>query len=153
MPIKRIQAKGVGVLGLAINNNHEFLITCRNQPQDPAVHMKWQIPGGGSEFGEQPEETLVREMQEELNVIPTILHPLPFAKTSLLIHSKGEYCITLLCYLITIGSQIPRIGDPETLEYKWVKQSDLYGLQNLPLTVEFIDEATKMCNQYSLWPV
>lgn len=140
-----------GVLGLAIDKDCRFLLTQRYEPEHLEVHEKWQIPGGGLEFGEQPEETLTREMQEELGVTPIILYPYPICKTSVWHHPEKSVSVTLLCYIITIGSQIPRIGDPETLEYSWVKREEIYGLNKLPLTEVFVDAATKICNQYSLW--
>ncbi len=140
-----------GVLGLAIDAEHRFLLTQRNEPEHPEVHEKWQIAGGGLEFGEQPEETLFREMQEELNVTPTILYPYPICKTSVWHHADKSVSVTLLCYIITIGSQIPRIGDPETLDYAWLNREELYRLNKLPQTEIFIDAAIKICNQYSLW--
>ena len=141
-----------GVLGLAVNQNHEFLITQRNQPETPEIHEQWQVPGGGMESGEQPEETLHREMLEELNLVPHILFPYPVCKTQVWQQGSDTTSAYLMTYLITIGSQIPRIGDPETLEYQWVKSPKLYRLKCLPLTRVFIDEAIKICNRYSLWP-
>ncbi len=141
-----------GVLGLAINQKHQFLLTQRNQPESPEVHQKWQVPGGGMEFGEQPEDTLHRELQEELNVKPTILYPYPICKTSIWHHPKTSISVPLMCFIITIGSQTPRIGDLESLDYAWVSNEELYRLNALPLTTEFIDGATKICNQYGLWP-
>lgn len=73
----------VGVLGLPVNKKQEVLLTRRHAPENVAFHHKWQIAGGEMEFGEKPEETLKREIWEELRVKPKILHPLPIAKTKL----------------------------------------------------------------------
>jgi 8-oxo-dGTP diphosphatase len=150
--MKKPQLLFTGVLGLAINDKREFLVTQRNQPEHSDVHEKWQVPGGGLEFGEQPEETLVRELTEEITVIPTIIYPYPICKTSVWHHHDEDSSATLLCYLVTIGQQQPKIDDPETLDWRWVKKEDLYRLECLPLTEVFIDIAIKICTQYSLWP-
>ncbi len=35
---------------------------------------RWQLPGGGVEEGETPDEAIKRELQEEIGIIPKILH-------------------------------------------------------------------------------
>jgi len=141
-----------GVLGLAINPEGKFLVTLRNEPDNPNMHQKWQVPGGGIEFGEQPIDTLRREMKEELNLIPTILFPYPITATQVWKQANTQVHVNLQCFLITIGQQIPVIVYPETLEWQWVTRDDIYRLKSLPLTRVFIDTATKMCNQYNLLP-
>ncbi len=142
----------VGVLGLAVNANHQFLLTKRNEPTIPELHQKWQVPGGGVEANEQPIDTFYREMNEELLIKPEIIFPYPIVKTKLVELKNATYQLTLMTYICVIGSQKPKIGDPETLDYAWFKREDLYGIEMLQNTQEFCDETTKICNQYSLWP-
>lgn len=134
----------VGVLGLAVNKDGKFLLTQRNQPKDPEVHMKWQIAGGGMEFGESPEQTLARELQEELHVSARILSPNPIAKTSVWDLKDHPFHVTLLCYVISIGDQTPVIGDSETLAFKWYTPNEIATLDCLPFTREFVEEAMVM---------
>jgi 8-oxo-dGTP pyrophosphatase MutT (NUDIX family) len=141
-----------GVLGLIVNHQHQFLLTQRNQPETPSIHQGWQVPGGGVEFTETPTQTLIREMQEELSVTPTILFPYPMARTQVWRHEAKPLHLTLLCFVCVIGQQQPVIGDPETLDFNWLKREELYGFKILPNTIEICDEATKICNQYGLWP-
>lgn len=133
-----------GVLGLAINSSGQFLLTQRNQPEDPEVHLKWQIPGGGMEYGEMPEQTLAREMQEELEVSARILFPHPIAKTSLWNLKDRSFHVTLLCYLISIDDQTAFIGDSETHAWKWYSPEEIASLNVLPLTHEFVTEALRI---------
>ncbi|HZZ98472.1 MAG TPA: NUDIX hydrolase [Candidatus Saccharimonadia bacterium] len=128
-----------GVLGLAVNEKGEYLLTQRNQPKDPEVHMLWQIPGGGMEFGEQPEQTLSREMQEELGVAVRILHPLPVAKTSVWILKTYDLHVTLLCYLVSIDDQTPKINDPETANFGWYSIQNMHDLKLMALTGDFVE--------------
>lgn len=54
----------IGVYGLIRNNNQVLL--CRLSGEVvPHYQGWWTLPGGGMEFGEHPEETLVREVLEE----------------------------------------------------------------------------------------
>lgn len=135
----------IGVVGLAINDRGQVLLTQRHQPQDPDVHLCWQIPGGGMEFGESPEQTLAREMQEELGVSVRILHPYPVAKTSVFA-AKTPFHVTLLCYLVSIDNQTPTLNDPETAAWKWMTLDEAAKLQTLPSTMEFIQEAVALAH-------
>lgn len=51
----------IGVYGLIIRNEKILLIKKANGP----YKGKFDLPGGSLEFGEKPEETLVREFKEE----------------------------------------------------------------------------------------
>ncbi len=133
----------IGVVGLAVNDKGQVLLTQRHQPQDPLVHECWQLPGGGMEFGESPEQTLAREIQEELGVSVRILYPHPIAKTSIFA-TKVPFHVTLLCYLVSIDNQTPILNDPETAAWKWMTLDEAAKLHSLPLTMEFIQEATAL---------
>lgn len=133
----------LSVVGLAMNDRGQVLLTQRHQPQDPDVHLCWQLPGGGMEYGESPEQTLAREIQEELGVSVRILHPHPIAKTSIFA-AKVPFHVTLLCYGVSIDSQTPTLNDPETVAWKWITLDEAAKLKTLPLTMEFIQEATAL---------
>lgn len=61
MSLKRITY--IGVYGVAIND-HCILLTPKG---DSSIYKGlWDLPGGGVEFGETPEETLSREYKEEV---------------------------------------------------------------------------------------
>ncbi len=139
-----------GSLGLPVNKNGEFLITLRNEPQHPETHNKWQVAGGGIEFGETPEQALAREMQEELSVSVRLLYPQPIAKTRVWRLNNGSYHILLLCYLVDIGIQTPKVDGEENLEYRWIKPADIHVLEYLPLTDDFIFEAETLIKRHNL---
>lgn len=53
--------------------NGEFLLASR--PQGKGWAGWWEFPGGKIEQGEAPEHALIRELQEELGVTPTVIQP------------------------------------------------------------------------------
>ena len=129
-----------GVLGLAINDRKQVFLTQRNEPEDHKFHQKWNIPGGGIEWGETPEQTLIREFKEELNIIPTIISPHPITITSI----QGDAHVLLLCYVISIGNQVVDTSvdpDHETLTYGWFTLDEVKNLDILDGVTETIEQA------------
>src|SRR3989344_3979737 len=63
----------IAALGIIINDEGQFLITLRNDPDNPRAHHKWEIPGGGVEDGETFEQAVIREVKEEIGVVIELL--------------------------------------------------------------------------------
>jgi len=76
----------------------------------------WEFPGGKVEDGERPEETVIREMMEELGVDVTeaCLAPLSFAS-----HGYDGFHLLMPLYICRrwSGKVAPREGQ----EVKWVR--------------------------------
>lgn len=130
------------VLGLAARQDGTFLLTQRYQPQDPAVHLKWNIPGGGIEWGETPEEALRREFLEELDVDLGV-SPLSFlTKYPLPVTALWDNAhILLLAYAVDIGDQevdITKDLEHETAAYRWFTLAQLDTIETLPQTKETV---------------
>jgi len=146
----------VGVLGLPLRKDKKFFLTRRHAPGRPAWHNKWQVAGGELEFRETPEETLSREMMEELQVTVNIIHPQPIVKTQIWfgheLDQKEDTQLILITYLVDIKTQQPNFSkDEETTEGNWFTFDEILKLDSLPLTDEIIKEAQKICNKYALW--
>jgi 8-oxo-dGTP diphosphatase len=142
----------IGVLGLAINKKGQYLLTKRYEPENKRIDGKWQLPGGGVDFGETVEQTLAREMEEELRVSARIIFPYPIVKSHIYDrpHKGFKVEVLLLCYLVDIGGQTPHIGDPESSQWGWFSPPEAQKLDYLPLTIEFITEAEKIIKKEKL---
>lgn len=77
-----------------VDPDNRVLIAQR--PPGKALAGLWEFPGGKVEPGETPEETLIRELQEELGVTTwaTCLAPLTFAS-----HSYPDFHLLMPLYI------------------------------------------------------
>lgn len=137
------------VLGVPLNDRGEILLSQRHAPHAPAVHHKWQLIGGGVEFGEQPEQALAREFQEETQLSLEILSPQPIVKTSIwkssLIPGSIDTHATLLAYVVKVHPEQPDwSNDPETADARWWSFDEISKLDVLPHTLETISEAIEL---------
>ena len=72
--------KFVKVVGAVIENDKGEILCALRSPSMTLPNL-WEFPGGKIEEGEQPEQTLAREIQEELecqievhNLVAAIVH-------------------------------------------------------------------------------
>src|SRR5699024_11348939 len=107
--------KQVGV-GITLNDNDEVLIALR--PNDAMLGGLWEFPGGKQEDGETLEETVSRELREELGVEVSIIKP--FMKLD---HAYSHFKITMHAYLCTLESGTPKANDSQ--EVRWIAIDEL----------------------------
>jgi len=60
----------ISVKALILNENHEFLLIRQEDG-------RWDLPGGGLDFGESPHQCLERELQEEMGLSPKYISGSP----------------------------------------------------------------------------
>jgi 8-oxo-dGTP pyrophosphatase MutT (NUDIX family) len=124
---QKIQKVLVGVFGIPINKQGQFLLTQRNDPENPQSHLQWQFAGGGIDFGEEILKTLVLEFQEEIGVTPKVLYELPIvdSDTNYGSPTQNDYHVVLIFYIVDIGNQKIKLDDTETLNWKWCSLAEI----------------------------
>ncbi len=82
----------------------------------------WEFPGGKIEAGERPEETLIRELREELaiTVEEPCLAPFTFAS-----HRYETFCLLMPLYLCRRWEGTPRAVEHAAI--RWVRPKDMGG--------------------------
>lgn len=95
-------------------------ILLAQRPEGKSLAGLWEFPGGKVEPGETPEETLVRELEEELGVRTRVpcLAPLTFAS-----HTYESFHLLMPLYICRRYEGIP-VGR-EGQAVKWVRSRDL----------------------------
>jgi 8-oxo-dGTP diphosphatase len=108
------------------------------RPPGKTLAGLWEFPGGKVEPGETPEETIVREVREEIGVETKVacLAPLTFAS-----HSYEDFHLLMPLYVCRRFWGIPEPREGQTL--KWVRPRNMrdYPMPpaDLPLIPHLID--------------
>lgn len=145
----------IATLGLPMRKDGKFLLSQRHSPQHPLYDQKWQVIGGGLEYGEQATQALAREFQEEIQCSIDILWPYPIVYTTT-VNAKAanddhHSHVVLLVYLISIGNQTPDVSeDEETKDVGWYSLDEIMKLDCLPNTRESVLEAQKIAQTYQI---
>lgn len=115
MPTKKILLVAACAL---VDADRRVLIAER--PTGKSMAGLWEFPGGKVEAGETPEETLIRELQEELGIVTQVecLAPLTFAS-----HMYEEFHLLMPLYVCRRFEGIPQPREGQRL--KWVRAKEL----------------------------
>lgn len=135
-------------LALVVNQNGKYLITLRNDQKNKQTHNKWEIPGGGIEFGETPEDAVIRETKEEVGLDVTIIHKRPIVRNTVWKHPKKRVHVVLLTYVCKMTNTNQRVvmRDKEVLDYRWITSGEIESFDYLPHLDTIIYEADKLLN-------
>ncbi len=97
------------------------------RPEGKAMAGLWEFPGGKLEVGERPEEALVRELKEELDIETKVdcLAPLSFAS-----YGYEDFHLLMPLYICRRFWGQPR--GKEGQEIKWVRANQLRNFDMPP---------------------
>jgi 8-oxo-dGTP diphosphatase len=109
-------ARGILLVAACALIDADGRILLAQRPEGKSLAGLWEFPGGKVEPGETPEETLVRELDEELGIATRIacLAPLTFAS-----HTYETFHLLMPLYICRRYEGIP-IGR-EGQAIKWVR--------------------------------
>ena len=103
------------------------------RPPNKSMAGLWEFPGGKVEDGENPEDSLIRELNEELGIDTwgSCLAPLSFAS-----HSYEDFHLLMPLFVCRKW-----IGTPTAMEgqvLKWVSKNDLKNYAMPPADIPLI---------------
>ena len=103
------------------------------RPAGKSMAGLWEFPGGKVEAGERPEQSLIRELKEELGIVvnEACLAPLTFAS-----HSYSDFHLLMPLYVCRRwhGIVVPREGQ----KLAWVRPNRLRDYAMPPADVPLI---------------
>jgi 8-oxo-dGTP diphosphatase len=128
--------KPVLVTAALIKSGNKILIAQRN-PDAKNQPNKWEMPGGKVELGEDPKDTIVREIKEELDMDVSVVS-LFDAFSHVYERPDGVLHVVVLAYICTSNSETFNLIDAQ--DAKWVTMSDLSQFEYVPGDPEVINK-------------
>ncbi len=120
-----------------LDADNRILLTQR--PPGKSLAGLWEFPGGKVEAGETPEETLIRELREEIGIETKAdcLAPLTFAS-----HHYEDFHLLMPLYVCRRYEGIPRSMEGQAL--KWVRAGALRDYPMPPADLPLIPFLTEL---------
>ncbi len=104
-----------------ILNDDKFLVLKQSRPG----MSYWDLPGGKLEYGETPEEAVIREVKEEVDLV---VMPIKLIGTWWFFSPVNKYqviCLTYLCEARDFGIDLTKNPADETIkEYAWISKDE-----------------------------
>ncbi len=125
----------VVALGVVRDAEGRILVAHRIDPTVPDAMGKWEFVGGKIEFGEDPEQAVIREVQEESGLLVRVVRLLPKVYTNIWQSAEGLYThvvlLTYECALVGGHSTTEHVRD-EVDELRFVTKDELQAMPKLP---------------------
>jgi len=102
-------------------------VLVQQRPEGKTMAGLWEFPGGKVERGERLEQSLVRELKEELDVdvTETCLAPFTFAS-----HVYDDFCLLMPLFVCRVWQGFPRSLEGQAL--KWIRPLQMGDLPMPP---------------------
>lgn len=110
--------KTIEVVAAVIQHQNKILAVKRGPAKYAYISEKWEFPGGKMEEGETEEQTIVREIREELHI-----NILPKEKLLTVEHTYPDFHLTMHTYLCEAETNTLTLT--EHTAYKWLLLAEL----------------------------
>lgn len=120
-----------GAATIVFNKQGNILILQRGHTA-PWMPLRWNLPGGMVEAGENPLQGAKREAWEEARIKPKNMKFVKVVK-------DDQYDLHI--FTGEVDSDKVNLGDMENIKYAWIKPSDLDKYSFVPYTKEILTKA------------
>lgn len=125
---------GVSQKAVVFNKEGKFLVLLRGSTA-PSNPLKWDLPGGDVDYGEDPEESILREIKEEAGLEVDGLEPFDVEAH---INSRGQHWFTVAYKALAKDDKVKISWEHD--EYKWVDDKKFSALTSMPKIIRFVEK-------------
>lgn len=125
--------KTIHVVAAIIEKDELVLATQRGHGE---FKGRWEFPGGKMEPGETPEQALIREIREELDIEILIEQYLCTVD-----HDYPTFHLTMHCFICSLVKGELTLREHEAA--KWLDQNQLWSVEWLPADVDVVKSLEK----------
>jgi len=132
--IAMINGTGVSQKAIIFNKESKFLVLLRGSTA-PSNPLKWDLPGGIVDYGEDPKQSIIREIKEETGLSVSDIRPFDVEAH---INSKGLHWFTIAYRATAKNDQVKISWEHD--EYKWVNTDEFSKLNRIPKIIRFVNK-------------
>ena len=122
--------KTIRVVAAVIRSEDKIFATARGYGE---FKGQWEFPGGKIEPGETPQEALVREIQEELDVKIEVGHLIDTIE-----YDYPSFHLSMDCFWCNVTEGEIKLKEAE--DARWLSKDELYSVDWLPADMELIEK-------------
>ena len=128
--------KQVEVVAAIIQHNDKILCVQRGENKFPYISKKYEFPGGKIELGESKEETIIREIKEELNMDISV-----WEEYITVNHEYPDFYLTMHSYICSCENTSVTLT--EHIDYKWLLISEMAQLDWAAADIPIVNKLVK----------
>jgi 8-oxo-dGTP diphosphatase len=128
--------KQVEVVAAIIQHNDKILCVQRGENKLPYISKKYEFPGGKIELGESREETIKREIREELNMEISVIKE--FITVN---HEYPDFFLTMHSYICSCENTSVTLT--EHIDYKWLSIGEMEELDWAAADIPIVNKLVK----------
>lgn len=125
--------KEIQVVAAIIVHDNKILCVQRNENKLEYISKKYEFPGGKIEEGETKEQTIKREIKEELRL--DIHVESEFITVN---HQYPDFSLTMYSFICSCENTLLTLT--EHIDYKWLDKNNLAGLDWAAADVPIVDK-------------
>ncbi|MGA9651482.1 (deoxy)nucleoside triphosphate pyrophosphohydrolase [Pedobacter sp.] len=123
---------------IIVSEDRKILVTQRSASM--SLPLKWEFPGGKIEKEESPEQTIVREIKEELNIEISMSNKLPSVT-----HHYENFSIILIPFICKIEHGEIKLSEHQA--FRWLNPNKLLDLDwaeaDIPVAQHYLQTLNK----------